>query len=440
MTAPGLGARAVPERAGVSGWTLAALLTGVQLSAASDRFLVTLVTAPVKQALALSDAELGFLLGSAFVVLYALTMPLFGTLADRGHQRRILLGSLLVWTLATLGFGLAGSFAALALARLVLGLGQAGLAPAVLSLIAHHSERRRMGLAVSLFTAAGSLGQSFALLSGGALFAWLTARGGAWFPGLGPLPPWRALFVLACLPNLALILFAASIRLPPTPPVTRPRLGTAFAWILRRRSIYLPHFAAAAAAVLMGRTLAAWGPTFYVRNHGMSPGESGVTLGLLLLVGGPLGHLFAGLILDRLAPERRRPAASWMLGLGLVLALPLVGVMALAPGQTISLGAYALLVATLGFTSPAALTGVQWLTPVALRGRVNALFIAAVTLTASGTGPLILGLLADTVFGADHLGRAMIALFLCVGGAGAGFAALAARGRQASARPIHARA
>ncbi len=166
----------------VLGFGPLALLVLAQLSAASDRFLITLVTTPVKQDLALSDAQLGLLHGSAFVILYALTMPLFGSLADRGHQRVILLVSIGLWTLATLGFGLAGAFAVLFLSRFVLGLGQAGLAPASLSLIAHGSGPGRMARNVSLFTAGGSLGQSFALLAGGAILAWLVQRGGLAFP------------------------------------------------------------------------------------------------------------------------------------------------------------------------------------------------------------------------------------------------------------------
>ncbi|MGU3361284.1 MFS transporter [Methylobacterium sp. M6A4_1b] len=167
---------------------LGAETIAAQLSAASDRFLITRGTTPVKQDLALSDAQLGLLHGSAFVVLYALTMPLFGSLADRGHRRAILLASIGLWPLATLGFGLAGSFAALFLGRLAPGLGQAGLAPAALSLIAHGSESGRMARNVSLFTVGGSFGQSFALLAGGATLAWLVVQDGP-FPGLGPLPP-----------------------------------------------------------------------------------------------------------------------------------------------------------------------------------------------------------------------------------------------------------
>ncbi|WP_243214795.1 MULTISPECIES: hypothetical protein [Methylobacterium] len=116
-----------------------------------------------------------------------------------------------------------------------------------------------------------------------------------------------------------------------------------------------------------------------------------------------------------------------MLGRGLLAALPPAIVMATASDRTLSLAAFTLLTAVLGFTAPPAVTGVQLLTPVSLRGRVSGLFIAAVTLTASGTGPPLLGLLADIVFGADHLGRALIVLYGLVGFPGTLLAMHAAR-------------
>lgn len=101
--------------------------------------------------------------------------------------------------------------------------------------------------------------------------------------------------------------------------------------------------------------------------------------------------------------------------------------MAVASDRTLSLAAFTLLTAVIGFTAPPAVAGVQFLTPVSLRGRVSALFVAAVTLTASGTGPPLLGLLADTVFGAEHLGRALMVLYGLVGVPGILLAFRAAR-------------
>ena len=93
-----------------SGWALPALLAATQLLAFSDRFLLTRVATPLKQAFSLSDAQLGLLQGSAFAVPFALALPVLGGLADRGYQRGLLLLSVVLWSGATLACGLAGSF------------------------------------------------------------------------------------------------------------------------------------------------------------------------------------------------------------------------------------------------------------------------------------------------------------------------------------------
>jgi len=199
-----------PERRsaplGLSERQLVILLAATQLLAFSDRFLITLVAQPLKLDLALSDAQLGILQGSAFALLNAAAMPWAGGVADAGHRRILLMASVLVWSAATLACGLATSFAVLLAARAFLGLGQAAIAPAALSLMAHRLPRRRMGRSVALLTAGASLGRSLALLAGGAMLAGLTAAHDLDLPGYGTLHPWQALFLLACLPNIALLI------------------------------------------------------------------------------------------------------------------------------------------------------------------------------------------------------------------------------------------
>ncbi|MCJ2137277.1 MFS transporter [Methylobacterium sp. J-026] len=394
---------------GLSGRSLVLLLAATQFLAFSDRFLITLVAQPLKLDLALSDTQLGVLQGSAFAVLNAAAMPWAGICADRGHRRSLLLASVLVWGLATLACGLAGSFAALAVARALLGLGQAAIAPAALSLMAYRLPPAGIGRAISLFTAGATLGRSLALLGGGAALAWLTAAGGLTVPGYGPVRPWQALFALACLPNLALLVGLQRVVEPPTAPARTGR--PALAWVLRHRSAYLPHFGAAAAAVLISQTLTAWAPTFYVRAHGLTPATGGLYLGMVILVAAPLGHIAGGRWLDRARARGLRGAASRALALGLALACPSAGVMALASDLTTSLTGFAVLVAALGVTSPPALAGLQILTPRALRGRMSAVFVASVTLVAFGVGPALVGVINDRVVGPENVGAAMFAVF-----------------------------
>jgi len=397
------------DRLGISGLPLALLLAATQMLAFSDRFLITLVAQPLKVDLDLSDAQLGILQGSAFAVLNAAAMPWAGGIADRGHRRSLLMASVLAWSAATLLCGLAGSFVVLVAARALLGLGQAAVAPAALSLMSHRLPREKLGRAISLMTAGTSLGRTFALLAGGALLAWLAASPSLQLPGFGAMRPWQALFVLACVPNVALLIGLCRVVEPPNAPVRDGR--PAYAWMMRHRAAYLPHFGAAASTMLINQALTAWVPTFYVRVHGLSPAESGLRLGLVVLIATPLGHLAGGRWLDWARTRMPRTAASRTLAFGLALTPISAAGMVLAESMTVSLIAFGFLVAALGFSSPAALAGLQFLTPRRFRGRASAIFVAGVTLVAFGAGPVLIGVVNDRVVGPQHVGLAMLSVF-----------------------------
>lgn len=385
------------------------LLAATHLAAFADRFLIALVAPAMKADLRLSDLEVGLLQGTAFVAVFVVASALCGGLVDRAHRPRLVCASILVWSLACLICGLATSLGEMAVGRMVLGLGQACLTPAALSLIAARQTRGQLGRGVSLYTAGATLGRSSALLLGGGLLAILPATLHD-IPLLGDLPAWRVVFLLSCLPNLVL---GALFLCMPDPEHTAGRArgrppGRVTPWLARHAGRYAAHSVAAAATVLIVQSINAWTVVLYVRRFGLTLAEAGSVLGLVVVLGAPAGHLTGGWIIDRLARHHARSAAALVLAGCLAVTPVFAAVFSLSDHLGLSLGGLAVLVFVLGLAAPAGLVGLQAMTPRPLRGRMTAVFVALVTATGFGLGPPLIGLLSDRVFGESGLGQACI--------------------------------
>lgn len=392
-------------------WYVAVLLSVAHLISFVDRFVMSLVLVPIKTELSLSDTQLGLLHGTGFVILYTVAAIPLGWLADRANRRNIIVAGILVWSLATAACGLATSFNSLFLARIAVGFGEAALVPAAMSLIAAYFTRSKLSRAVSTFTMGASLGKSVALIVGGMILAWLTARGGAMLPGWGHLSPWQGLFIAAAAPGVLVALLLLTVREPARPVTTqaKPGLREVFAHIGRHRAAYLLHTAAAASAILLVQSYAAWSPTFYIRNFGLAPAEAGYLVGMVVLVAGPVGHLTGGYLTDRLQAKGVIGAPGLVIAGMLLLSLPLAVLFCTSDNKTLSLLSYALLNITLTAAAPPGLSGIQLLTPERLRGVTSACFMAAVTFTAIGMGPASIGIFTDRVFGDDKaLGSSLL--------------------------------
>lgn len=383
-------------------WYVAVLLSVAHLISFVDRFVMSLVLVPIKAELSLSDTQLGLLHGTGFVILYTVAAIPLGWLADRANRRNIIVAGILVWSLATAACGLASSFNSLFAARVAVGFGEAALVPAAMSLIAAYFTRAKLSRAVSTFTMGASLGKSLALIVGGLILAWLTARGGLALPGWGQLSPWQGLFMAAALPGLLVALLLLTVREPARPAdghgAAKPGLNEVFAHIGRYRAAYGLHTAAAACAILLVQSYAAWSPTFYIRNFGLTPAEAGYMVGMVVLVAGPLGHLTGGFLTDRLQARGVGGAPGLVIGIMLLLSVPLAVVFCTTTDKTLSLISYALLNVTITAAAPPGLSGIQLLTPERLRGITSACFMAVITFTAIGLGPASIGVITDRVF------------------------------------------
>ncbi|MCK8457087.1 MFS transporter [Sphingomonas faeni] len=382
-----------------------------------DRTMIAGALPLMRLDVAMSDAQAGWIVGTAFAIPYGITALTLAAVL-RGRQASIgwLIGGVVVWTTATLVTGTAQSSATLTVARAGLGIGQAMFVPVAIAWLVDTAGTNDRARALSLFTSGSTIGRSTALLTVGALLSALAvmARDA---PGslLGDVAQWRWLFVITALPNIIMLPLLVSIRTPtrdalaaraadrpdPDPP-RGPRdasVSTEVHWWT-----FALFLAAAIMPILLIQAMGAWLPTLFVRDRGLQPAQAAILLGAITLFAAPAGQLAAGWLMTRYASWHGHIPAIILAGLATAL-LPLAGLI-WAPGLTGAVIGVALTNLILGIASFCGLFGVQLLSPAATRVTVNGIFLALVTLFGVGVGPLLTGVLA-TIAGTGTAGTSI---------------------------------
>ena len=287
-----------------------------------DRYIVAGVLPLVESELRI-DHERAGLLASMFMIVYMLASPVGGYLGDRIQRRFLVAGGVFVWSLATIGSGLASSFAVLLLARAMIGVGEAGygsVAPALISDLFPLRMRTRM---LAFFYVALPLGAAAGFGTGG----WV-----------GEHYSWHAAFFVGGIPGLALAVLALLLPEPKrgaTEDVAGPE-KIPFRVGLRQLSRNATFWTVTAGLTLMTFSiggLANWMPSFLNLERGVALGQAGIVFGGITAVAGTLGTL-AGGVLGDWAERRSASGGIWLSGLGLALAAPFVFLAARTPDAT----------------------------------------------------------------------------------------------------------
>jgi MFS family permease len=429
-------------RASRHAWYVAIVLCFAHAVSFLDRFVMSLALVPLKAEMALSDTQLGLLVGMSFVLLYSLAGIPLGLLADIVNRRRMIALGVLAWSLATAATAFAESFPSLFAARLAVGLGEAALVPAGISLIGSYFPKTQLGQAVSIFTAGSALGRTLAFLGGGVVLALLNPLGGMHVPLLGQFRPWQSLFLLAAVPGFVLVAMMFTVREPARPArdaAARHGLGDALAHMRRHAGAYALTILAGTCCILVIQNQAAWAASFFVRLHGMGQAQAGYVIGLASLVSAVLGSLYGGWLTDRLQARGVTGAVGVTICSSLLLSIPAVLVMYLAEDRAVSIAGFVVSEFLVTSTAPAAVAGVQLLTPDRHRGIISAIFQCTLTLLAVGVGPTLVGVLTDHVFVSPlALGKALLSSHLCVAILGILLAGLGRRVFQQSLRTVTA--
>ena len=195
-------------------WFVLAVLTLVYIISFIDRQILSILAESIKLDLRLSDAQLGFLYGTAFAIFYALFGIPLGRVADSWNRVWMVAAGLIGWSLMTSLSGFASTFALLALARVGVGVGEASTSPAAYSLIADIFPERRRATALSIYASGLYIGLGLSLPAGGFILSWWRTHFPT--PDVAPLglAAWQATFVALGLPGLLMAALVLGIRDP----------------------------------------------------------------------------------------------------------------------------------------------------------------------------------------------------------------------------------
>ncbi len=297
-------------------------MVGINFLNYMDRWVAAAAAPLIQSEFGLSDALIG-LLGSAFLLVYAVAALPFGYWADRGVRRTVVAVGVAIWSLATLFSGFARNYLQLFISRAVLGIGEASYYPAGTSLLSDYFPKNQRGRVMSIWGAGSTLGIAVGFAGGG----YIAEKFG-----------WRNAFFFAAVPGILFALLAFRMREPlrgsaeergPVLKQTRDASLRTFLDLMRIPTLR--------AAILSQTVLyfvlasnAFWLPTLLHRRFGLTISGAGLLSGVVLVLGGLIGTLAGGWIADRRA--RTTPAAYLQVGIaGFLIAAIFIVISLVAP-------------------------------------------------------------------------------------------------------------
>src|SRR3984893_4908830 len=283
-------------------WVVVAILIGTAILSYTDRQVLSLLVDPIRADLGISDTQVSLLLGTAFAVVYGIAGLPLGYLADRTSRRNLIFCGVLIWSIGTIACGLSQSFGQLFAGRLVVGLGEAVLSPAAISLISDYFPPSRRGTAVGCFLSGIAMGIGASILIGGGVLH-LVQIGALAHTPLATQAPWRLVLLVIGAPGLLWALAILAIREPvrraTEAPLAVASAADASGWRATGWARVIPIYVVVAIASLVDNAVGAWAPTLLTREFHMDRAQVGVELGILLTAAFGGGVLAGGWLADR---------------------------------------------------------------------------------------------------------------------------------------------
>jgi MFS family permease len=382
-----------------TGWWMVAVFCFAGLVSYTDRLILSVLVDPIRKELLIGDSQVSLLQGAAFALIYVLAGLPLGRLADRGKRLNILIGGAVLWCLGVVACGFAPNFLTLFVGRLLVGAGEAALAPCAISMIADAFPPRQRGAALGVFLMGMVLGGPMAITVGGALLGWAQAGAFAALPVLGGIAPWRAVLVVTGLAGLlAPLLFLTLSEPSRKESAGAVSLTDVISRFLGARRILVPLYGGMALLSVGSYGLLSWMPSLLARKFAMQPAQLGMVFGAITAVAGVAGALAGGFVSDR-AERRGGPRARFVpVALGAVLGAFAAALVSGGLGLYMALLGLGLWTLASEISHIGAIAALQDLVPNEYRGVAISLIAFCNTLLGLGVGPTLVALATERVY------------------------------------------
>ena len=351
-----------------------------------DRQILAILAPAIKDELLLSDTQIGALSGVAFGIFYATLGIPIARLADRYSRVSIISICLSIWSLMTAFSGLATNFVQLLIARIGVGIGEAGGSPPSHSLLADYFAPGKRATALGIYALGVPIGILFGNLAGG----WI-----------GEIFGWRQAFFLVGLPGIVLaIILKLTVKEPPRgyseekpADTTTVPFRTVVKTMWGFKSFKYIALGAGTQA-FVGYGAIAWMPSFLVRAHDLSIGEVGTALGLIIGFFGGIGTLLSGVIGDKLGAKSVK---YYMLvpAYGFLIAVPAGAAVFLVDDLYLVLAIYTIPAFLVNLYTGPTFAMTQSLAPLAMRAAASALLLFIINIIGLVFGPTTVGIISD---------------------------------------------
>lgn len=429
-------------------WGLVVTLTVMTMLAQIDKNILVLMVGPIRHAFGVNDVQISFLIGAAFAVANIVVGLPAGWLADRFDRRAIIACGVVVWSLAVAANAVAASFAALVLARVVVGGAEAMIPPASYSLIRDGVDEARRARALSVYTMALMLGTGLSLVLGGPLIGALQVSGWHALPFVGDVAAWQMALLLIGVVGLPIGLTIFLNRDPgrhggeASTVAQDARLRAVLRMLWAQRGVFGPLLLFVIGNAMITYGLAAWVPTMVIRRFSLGIKEFGLAQGALMLTAGPVGLWLAGTCMQRrqIAASLTRVASVGIVASAAVTALTVSLVLA---GSLSTFWAFDALVVLCSWTFMSVASVIVARTvPSQSVGLVMAIVLVLNGLVGQGLSPTVIALVERHIFGdlPQALPHAMAVVFAVTGLLATAAATLMRRNLARDARlPVSAR-